>query len=240
MKRSRSESPVASSSSSDDSSNDDSSTISSHDSSESEKHTPNCDYVKGNNRNSSISSKQSSSTSSSNSSSKRTASCISTGQTKGSTHSSGKSSQHNLQSASKKINNGHPTHASYEKGLKTAFPNKKQVIEVIDSSTSEYSPSDDDDATESSTSSESENEPRHPIKHVQKRAKVDMSDYAAIKEAKKETTCRKKQSSGKRGSDGKEATRYSRGKYSYHRSIKISPVTDLNFELIQTKMQLSL
>lgn len=215
MKRSRSESLASSSSSGDNSSDSDTGTISSHDSSELEERSPKPNCVNGSNRTSSNKSKQGSSTSSS-SSSKRTVSSTVTSQTKHSQYSSDKKAQQSSQTASKKIKNGNASHASPTKRSKAALPKKKQIIEVIDFSTSEYSPSDDEDGTESSSSSESKKDTHKEKKPDYKTIKLDSKDVRkaepSCKIARTKKSNHKKHVSGSHRTEGKEFTRFTRGK----------------------------
>ncbi|PWN32267.1 uncharacterized protein FA14DRAFT_192500 [Meira miltonrushii] len=236
MKRSRCESSTARSSSTGDSYDSSSESESSYDTSVSVAHSPsppilpNSRAMKETDRTTSMAFKKSSTASSSSTPAKRLKASIPDKQKKHIEYLFDKAPQYNSSGAPKDVKDRYVSKTSPTRGRMTASQINegsskkltssghtvmKEVIEVIDSSASEFHPSDDEDRTESSSSSESENDAHQSKEHVQKRVKMDTKDdtkaYRMLSGKEKgKKPCHKKHSSKTRKSDGKEATRYSR------------------------------
>lgn len=105
------------------------------------------------------------------------------------------------------------------KERKSNHTSKPKVIEVIDSSASEYNPSDEDDGSESSSCSENESEtqtrqPEKPAYKIPKNEiKHDPESVPAIKKvkARPEATLKKHTSRETKSEGSKEISRFSRG-----------------------------
>ncbi|PWN32266.1 uncharacterized protein FA14DRAFT_182175 [Meira miltonrushii] len=234
MKRSRSESTTARSSSTNDSYDSSSETDSQYDTSVSKARSPSPSVpkkpvVKETNRVASSASKHSKTATPSSTPSKRSKPKNSETKMNNTKSSSDKVAQNKSPSTTNRAKSGNPSHISTTKGSTSAShfngvfqkrsnsgnsSRKKHVVEVIDISDSEYSPSDSEDGTGSSSSSESEIESHQTKEPAHKKAKIENIDEPkaeqAIRKNKSGMTNHHKHASRPQKAEGKEATRFSR------------------------------